>query len=188
MTDRLKELESACKDYEEDLVLHYYGENSEADGKRVAEHLAACGRCRLFVDDLRRLLPQMAKSEEMPQSFWDSYYRETVAKLAEQEERKFWWRSWLVPAQGWLVPAFGTAGVVVLVIGLLFGKGNLDSFMERSPVKIPQEILVDSNQLEFFKSMDILESLDHLEQQDGTKSQSNSTTHTDRTRYYRGVA
>jgi hypothetical protein len=188
MTDRLKELESACKDYEEDLVLHYYGENSEADGKRVAEHLAACGRCRLFVDDLRRLLPQMAKSEEMPQSFWDSYYRETVAKLAEQEERKFWWRSWLVPAQGWLVPAFGTAGVVVLVIGLLFGKGNLDSFMERSPVKIPQEILVDSNQLEFFKSMDILESLDHLEQQDGTKSQPNGTTHTDRTRYYRGVA
>ena len=36
--------------------------------------------------------------------------------------------------------------------------------------------------------MDILESLDHLEQQDGTKSQPNSTTHTDRTRYYRGVA
>jgi hypothetical protein len=111
-----------------------------------------------------------------------------VAKLAQQEERKFWWRSWLVPAQGWLVPAFGTAGVVVLVIGLLFGKGNLDSFMERSPVRIPQEILVDTNQLEFFKSMDILESLDHLEQQDGIKSQPNSTTHTDRTRYYRGVA
>ena len=128
----------------------------------------------------------MAKSEDMPQSFWDGYYRETVAKLAEQEERKFWWRSWLVPARGWLVPAFGTVGVVVLVVGLLFGKGNLGSFMEKSPVKIPQEVLVDTNQLEFFRSMDILESLDHLEQQDGTKGELNSTRHTERARYYRG--
>lgn len=188
MTARLKDLESACKDYEEDLVLYYYGENSGADRQRIAEHLSACVRCRVFVDDLQRLLPQMAdQSEEMPQSFWDSYYRETVAKLAEQEERKYWWRSWFAPARGWMVPAFGTVGVVVLVVGLLFGKGNLGSFMERSPVKIPQEILVDSNQLEFFKSMDILESLDHLEQQDGTKGQLNSTQ-TDRVRYSRDVA
>ena len=168
-------------------MLHYYGENSGADRQRIAEHLSACDRCRVFVDDLQRLLPQMAKSEEMPSHFGTATIRETVAKLAEQEERKFWWRSWFAPARGWMVPAFGTVGVVVLVVGLLFGKGNLGSFMERSPVKIPQEILVDSNQLEFFKSMDILESLDHLEQQDGTKGQLNSTQ-TDRVRYSRGVA
>jgi hypothetical protein len=169
MTNRTQGLESACKEYEEDLVLHYYGENSEDDRRRITQHLLVCDRCRVFVDDLRRVLPQMAKAEEMPQSFWDRYYRETVAKLAEQEKRKYWWRNWLTPARGWMVPAFGTLAGTVLVVGLLFGKGNLGSFVELPSRNVPQEIIADSNQLEFFRTMDMLESLDKLEQQDGTK-------------------
>lgn len=186
MTERLRELESACKDYEEDLVLYYYGELAGTDRAPIDDHLTACQRCTRFVDDLQRLLPQMAKADEMPQTFWDSYYRETIAKLDAQDDRKNWWRSWFT-TPGWMVPAFGTLGVVVLIVGLLFGKGNLTVFSDRSPVKIPQEVLVDSNQLEFFKSMDLLESLDHLEQQDGTKSELNST-HSERVSSNREVA
>ena len=187
MTNRMQGLESACKEYEEDLVLHYYGENSEDDRCRIAQHLLACERCRIFVDDLRRVLPQMAKAEEMPQSFWDSYYRETVAKLAEQEERRYWWSSWLTPVRGWMVPAFGTLAGTVLVVGLLFGKGNLGSFVERPSRNIPQEITADSNQLEFFSTMDLLESLDKLEQQDGTQSELQKT-HSSRVTLYKGLA
>lgn len=187
MTNRMQGLESACKEYEEDLVLHYYGENSEDDRRRIAQHLLACERCRIFVDDLRRVLPQMAKAEEMPQSFWDSYYRETVAKLAEQEERKYWWRSWLMPVRGWMVPAFGTLAGTVLVVGLLFGKGNLGFFVEGPSRNIPQEITADSNQLEFFRTMDMLESLDNLEQQDGTKNELQNT-HSSQVKLYQGVA
>ncbi|HVO95241.1 MAG TPA: hypothetical protein VMT22_20465 [Terriglobales bacterium] len=186
MTERSRELESACKDYEEDLVLHYYGECGDADRKRIVGHLTDCTRCRHFVDDLQRLLPQMGKTEEMPQVFWDNYYRETIAKLDAQDERKPWWRSCLVFTHGWMVPAFGTVGIIVLIVGLLFGRGNLSIFNDRSPVKIPQEVLVDSNQLEFFKSMDLLESLDRLEQQDGTKGELNNT-HTERVSFDRQV-
>ena len=78
-------LQSACKEFEEDLVLHYYCETSDEERRRIGEHLCGCLRCQSFVDDLRRLLPQMARSEELPQSFWDNYYRETVAKLAQQD-------------------------------------------------------------------------------------------------------
>ena len=52
----------------------------------------------------------------------------------------------------WMVPAFGTVGVAILVVGLLFGKGNLSSFIQRPAERIPQEILADENQLQFFES------------------------------------
>jgi hypothetical protein len=171
-------LETACKQYEEDLVLHYYGENSDGEKGRVEEHLTRCHSCRSFLDDLGRLLPQMADAEQMPQAFWDSYYRETVSKLAEQDERKRWWRSLFKPMQTWMVPAFGSVAVAVLVVALVVGKGNLRLFVEPRAERIPQEILADQNQLEFFESMDMLEALGRLERQDDqrpdeTRSQSN---------------
>jgi len=160
-------LSGACKKYEEDLVLYYYGESSAADGHRVERHLSECLACRRFVDDLRGLLPQMAKSQELPQTFWDSYYRETVAKLSQRAERNDWWRNLLAPMKTWLVPAFGTAAVAVLALGLLFGRGSLPSFVDGSSAYLPEEIIADANQLEFFRSLDMLESLGQLEEQDG---------------------
>jgi hypothetical protein len=180
-------LQSACKDFEEDLVLYYYGETSDADRHRVGQHLSTCARCQRFVDDLYRLLPQMARSEQLPESFWDNYYRETLAKLAQQEERKYWWRALFTPARVWMMPAFGTVAVAVLVIGLLFGKGNLSSLIHRPSEKIPQEVLADENQLQFFESMDLLESLGNLENQDNQKSDS-TNSQSSRVRLQSGVA
>lgn len=168
----IESLESACKQYEEDLVLYYYGENSEEERRRVERHLLSCRSCGRFLDDLRGLLPQMAQAEEVPQTFWDNYYRETVAKLTDHDEREPWWRRLFAPARLWMVPAFGTVVAAVLVIGLVFGKGNLRLFVEPHQEKIPQEILTDRNQLEFFESMDMLESLSKLEAQDDQKTNS----------------
>ena len=163
-------LKSACKQYEEDLVLHYYGENSEGERSKVELHLAGCDPCRLFLEDLRKLLPQITQAEELPQSFWDNYYRETVSKLASYEEKKYWWRSLFTPMRTWMVPAFGSVVAAVLVIGLMFGNDNLKLFVEPQVEKIPQEILADRNQLEFFESMEILEALSKLEAQDEPKT------------------
>jgi len=33
-------LQSACKEFEEDLVLYYYGETSEEERRRVGQHLS----------------------------------------------------------------------------------------------------------------------------------------------------
>ncbi|MGH7853716.1 MAG: anti-sigma factor family protein [Candidatus Binatia bacterium] len=163
-------LKSACKQYEEDLVLHYYGENSEGERLNVERHLADCDSCRLFIEDLRKLLPRITQTEEMPQSFWDNYYRETVSKLTSYEEKKYWWRSFFAPMQNWMVPALGSLATAVLVVGLMFGNDNLKLFVEPQVERIPQEILADKNQLEFFESMEILEALSKLEAQDEPKT------------------
>lgn len=163
-------LEGACKSFEEDLVLFYYGESEDADRRRVEQHLPNCTACRRFVDDLRRLLPDMAQCEALPQSFWDAYYRDTLAKLAEQEKQKYWWRDLFAPLKVWAVPAFGTMAVAVLAIGLVLGRGDSKRVTEGSSDAIPQAILSDANQLEFFESMDMLEALSKLEEQDELKA------------------
>ena len=159
-------LSGACKKYEEDLVLFYYGEIDAADRQRLEGHLCQCTACQCFVDDLRGLLPQLAKSQELPESFWQGYYRETIAKLAERQTRNNWWRNLFAPWKAWLVPAFGTAAVAVLALGLLFAKGSLPLSMHGSPAKLPEEIIADANQLEFFSSLDMLESLSQIEPQE----------------------
>jgi len=170
MIERKQTLETACRDFEEDLVLYYYGDDSEAERGRVEVHIRTCVRCQRFLDDLRRLLPQMAQPESLPQSFWDGYYRETVAKIAAQRDRSSWWRNFLAPMRAWALPVLATASVAVLAVGLLIGKGGWNPQAVRPRANIPQEILTDASQLEFFNSMDMIESLPALEALDGGKT------------------
>ncbi len=169
--ERNRNLETACREFEEDLVLYYYGDGSEAERGRVEGHIRTCARCHRFLDDLRRLLPQMAQPESLPQSFWDGYYRETVAKIAAQRDRSSWWRNFLAPMQSWALPVFATASVAVLAVGLLIGKDGWNPQTFRPRANIPQEILTDASQLEFFNSMDMIESLPALEALDGSKTE-----------------
>jgi anti-sigma factor RsiW len=173
MGKRSMALQNACGEFEADLVLYYYGEGSATERDRVEKHLAACGRCSHFMDDLRTLLPQMSQTMELPQSFWDTYYRETVQKLEQSQERRSWWRSLLPNFGGWAIPAFGTAVIAVLAVTLVFGKGDWSLRSKSAPqVSIPEDILSDSSRLEFFNSLDLLESLPTLEKMDGNTPES----------------
>lgn len=172
MKERRVALENACGEFEADLVLYYYGEGSQVERLRVESHLEACQRCNRFLDDLRGLLPRVSKETELPQTFWDNYYREVVDKLDRERERKSRWRN-LIPTFGtWAVPAFGTAAVAVIAVALVFGKGDWSLRWTRAQQEsIPQEILSDSRRLEFFESMDLLESLTALENMDGSRTE-----------------
>ena len=180
-------LQSACKEFEEDLVLYYYGETNDSERRRIGQHLSGCGRCQKFMGDLYRLLPHMAQCEDVPQSFWDNYYRETMAKLAQQEQRKRWWQGLIPQMNVWMVPAFGSVVMVVLVVALLFGKDNLSLFSPRPSENIPHEILADDNQLQFFESMDLIESLSKLEAQDEQKPKA-IDSQSSRARLQHGIA
>jgi predicted anti-sigma-YlaC factor YlaD len=163
-----QKLESACSAFEADLVLYYYGDVAEAERRRIESHCQNCFRCRRFLDDLNRLLPQMAKAKPLPADFWDSYYKETVQKLAAQEARGSWWRNLFAPMHVWLIPAFGTVAVAALAVTLVLGKSAWNfQWTPPQQVKIPQEVLADANKVEFFESMDLLESLGVLEKMDG---------------------
>jgi anti-sigma factor RsiW len=160
---KTEHLESACKKFEEDLVLYYYGEGSPAERARVENHLQSCGRCVGFLNDLSRLLPRLAEAKELPDSFWNAYYKEVLAKLAAQQESTAWWRGFFAPLRPWAVPAFATAVIATFALALVLERGMLDFQRERSWDTVPREVIVDSTQLEFFKSMDMLETLSVLE-------------------------
>ncbi|HTN69890.1 MAG TPA: hypothetical protein VMO00_02265 [Methylomirabilota bacterium] len=177
MKKRTRTLENACKEFEADLVLYYYGDDSEADHRRVERHCEECSLCRRFLADLRELLPQMAKPQELPPRFWDDYHNEMVEKLALHREQSPWWRNFFAPVRAWALPAFGTAAVAVLTFALIFGKGTSHLWPSHSQGNIPQEILADTNQLEFFDSMDMLESLHTLEALDGTRTAPTTSRH-----------
>jgi hypothetical protein len=170
MRDTIHKLEGACSKFEADLVLYYYGDIPEAERSRIEDHCRLCSRCARFVEDLHKLLPQIAKPAALPQGFWDDYYRETMRKLATvQESRRSWWREFFAPVHVWMIPAFGTVAVAVLAIGLMLEKGHWDlPLMSSRQDVIPQEILADQNKVEFFESMDLLESLGPLEKMDGS--------------------
>ena len=168
MKPQNRTLESACKEFEADLVLYYYGDDSEADHLRVQRHCSECSRCRRFLDDLHQFLPQMAQPREMPESFWDNYYGEIVQKLALEREQPPWWREFLGSMRFWALPAFGTVAAATLAFLFVFNSG---AHPKRSSPQIPQEILSDPRSVEFFKSMDLLESLSKLEQNDDSTIQ-----------------
>lgn len=165
-----KQLERMCKESEEDLVLYYYGEIADEEKRRLEQHLGHCLGCGRFIEDLHRLLPRMALPEELPQSFWDDYYRETVAKLRDQREQKFYWRELFAPMRTWMIPAFGTAVIAALALGAVLSKGNLSSLYNQPPERIPTEIVTDTEQLEFFRSLDMLEALSALEGMESSKA------------------
>lgn len=167
-------ISDACQTLEEDLVLYYYGEIDAAEHQRLERHLSRCLACRHFVDDLRGLLPKLAKRQELPENFWEHYYRETVAKLNQREGYLYRWRNFFAPMRTWLMPAFGTVAVATLALGLFFAKGSLPWFLDGSSAKLPDAILADANQLEFFSSLDMLEALSQLDEHDGDKMKSRS--------------
>jgi hypothetical protein len=174
MIMRTKKLETMCKGFEEDLVLYYYGELGDREKQRVEQHLGKCVGCGCFVEDLHRLLPQIGLPEELPKSFWDDYYREMVAKLTYQREQKFYWRNLFAPMRMWMIPAFGTAVIAALAFGVVLSKGNLSSLYNQAPERIPREIVTDTEQLEFFRSLDMLEALSALEGMETSKADSHA--------------
>jgi Putative zinc-finger len=169
-----KKLETMCKRFEEDLVLYYYGEIGDDEKRRLEQHLGHCVGCGRFIEDLHRLLPEIAPTEELPQSFWDNYYRETVAKLTHQREQKFYWRNLFVPLRMWMIPAFGTAIIAGLAFGVVLSKGNLNSLYNQPQETIPREIVTDTEQLEFFRSLDMLEALSGLEGLETSKAEAHA--------------
>jgi predicted anti-sigma-YlaC factor YlaD len=162
-TDR--SLSTTCKAFEEDLVLFYYGELTGTDRNKIDTHVHDCQSCALYIKELATLLPMTAEADEPLPVFWDNYSREMRHKLDEISERKWWWQTLPTLFQSWTLPAFATAAVVVLALSLTFGTavwrdnevpGDEEGFMEVLP-------MADAENLEFFRTMEVLDALDLLE-------------------------
>lgn len=167
--DHRKELPLvACKDFEQDLVLYYYGECVETERNRVETHIDGCAPCRHFLKELRTLLPLTAKPDKPPQAFWEGYSREMRRKLAAVGPKGPWWRGFFSFLRPWPVPALAAALVLVLALTFTFTKGMWRSEEQLSEEEAVLEILPMAENLEFFKTMDLIESMELIEALEGT--------------------
>src|SRR5262245_10902928 len=157
----------ACKQFEEDLVLYYYGELGGSERMTVEGHVQSCQSCRLYLKELESILPLTVKPDEPPPAFWDDYSREMRRKLAEAGERKSWWQSSALFLQPWAIPVSATAIVAVLAMTLTFGKGFWSSKDSPQNDEAFMEILPTTENLEFFKTMEVLDAMDLLENMGG---------------------
>jgi hypothetical protein len=155
---------TACQSLEQDLVLYYYGELSEPDRGQVVTHVQACGGCSLYLKQLETLLPITRKADDPPQPFWDDYSRELRRKIARINDRTSWWRDLASFFQPWTVPAFATVALVVLAVTLTLGKGFWSSRNDPQVDETFMEIFPLAENLDFFKTMEVLDSLDLLEE------------------------
>lgn len=171
MNQRKDSLQPACKDFEASVVLYYYGDCEEPERGKVEGHLKGCILCSRFLEELRAFLPLMAKPKELPQTFWDNYYRELQEKLTAMDEAKPWWRRAFAFLGPWTVPALGTAAILILVSTFTLTKGIWRPPGRSAEEAAPREIRAVTKNLDFFQTMDLLESLDFLESLEETRAE-----------------
>src|SRR5918996_4197881 len=108
--------------HEDDLVLHYYGEMTDADESRVVSHLAACGACGESYRRLQRVLTAIEASA--PAEAADGFERTVWARLEPElsaRNLRQGWRGWLVLSP----PHLALAAAVVVLVGGAFFAGRL---------------------------------------------------------------
>ncbi|MBI4524890.1 MAG: zf-HC2 domain-containing protein [Deltaproteobacteria bacterium] len=152
-----------CKNFEQDLVLYYYGECEGEDRNKVAAHLIVCRSCRRFLQELSAMLQVAAKTDEPSAAFWESYSREMRYKLADLEDE----RSWLGAFFAWFPvwrPAW--AAVVAFLLVVSFAGAVWHSKEHPANQKLAEIAVIEQN-MEFFRTMDLLSAVDFLEALDG---------------------
>jgi hypothetical protein len=152
-----------CKEYEQDLILYYYGELGEGELDRVEVHLKGCDSCRRTLEALGSLLPRTVKEDHPPQSFWDDYSRELRGKLDQVEAKVSWWDRMVSLIRPWPVPVAATAIVILLALTVTLNR-NLRRPEQAPPVNEEIfEIFRMADDVDFYKNLDLLDSMDMLE-------------------------
>ena len=162
MNEQTKTLASPCGELEENLVLFHYGDLDGAERSALQAHLHSCAACAGYLKELETWLPLTLKADQPPETFWTDYNRELRQKLDRAAEKKSWRQTLSDIFQPRWMPAFATAGIVALALTLTIGRGIWSTNDSQDDAAIMEMLPVAEN-LEFFKTMDVLDNLDLLE-------------------------
>jgi anti-sigma factor RsiW len=156
-----------CKEQEENLVLFHYGDLPGAERSDMQAHLQSCAACAAYLRDLTALMPLTIETDQPPQGFWTDYNREFRHKLDGLAERKNWRQRLADLWQPRWLPTFATAAVVALALTFTLGKGMWSKNDPTQEDAAIMELLPVAENLDFFKSMEVLDDLDLLESMGG---------------------
>jgi hypothetical protein len=102
---------------DDDLVLHYYGEMSDAAEARACAHLDECAECR---ENLRRLQRVMAAIDSVPVPEPEAFFEgRTWARLQPSMAQAPRSRAWALP---WRAVAWGAAAALVVIAAFVAGQ------------------------------------------------------------------
>ncbi|HKY08108.1 MAG TPA: hypothetical protein VJQ55_07705 [Candidatus Binatia bacterium] len=163
MTERSKIAVSPCREHEENLVMFHYGDLDGRDKLTLQEHLCRCASCTNYLDELAALLPLALKIDQPPETFWSDYTRELRRKLDGSTEHRSWVQALRDYFQPRWLPAAATAGVIALAVTFTLGQRTWWSDDPSQQEAAIMEMLPVAENLEFFKTMDVLDNLDLLE-------------------------
>ena len=106
---------------EEQLILHYYGENAGASRREIAAHLEACAECRARHESLKSALAAVANAAVPERS--ETYGREVWQRLRPRlaDRGPAWWAAWLQPRRWALAGSLAAALVVAFLAGRHWG-------------------------------------------------------------------
>jgi len=151
-----------CTKLEADLVLLHYGDLDGDERQRLQTHVTGCTGCSDYLNELTTLLPLTVKTDAPPQEFWMNYNRELRHKIDAAVENKSWWQSFAAIFKPGYLPAFATAAVLVLALTFTLGGGFWSGKNGTNEDELSEALPVAEN-LEFFRTMDVLDELDLLE-------------------------
>jgi hypothetical protein len=123
-----------CSD--DELVLHYYGED-----QAPAPHLAGCGECAARYRELEAVLQSVYSVEAPPRG--DQYGLEVWTRIRHRlpEPQPAWRTLWRGLWMQWPTATFATAALALIVAG--FAAGRLWPETTPSPVAVPAPLLAD---------------------------------------------
>jgi len=156
-------LRPACKKFERDLILYYYGECAAAERLRVEAHFRICPSCSRYTEELHRLLPLTIEADDPPATFWENYSAEVQRKLAGAEPQRPWWHRASSFLRPWPVPALATALALLLALTLTFTYRMSGERGLPPEAGALLEFLPMAENLEFYEAMELLDVMDILE-------------------------
>lgn len=163
MAAQRNSLATACKAFEEDLVLFHYDELGGAERQALQSHVNGCAACAAYLQDLAKLMPLTVSADEPAQGFWDNYSRELRRKLDDAAEKRPWWESLANLWQPRVLSAVAGAAVITIALVFTFGRGGRPTAELSQDDEAMIEAMPVAENLEFFKTMEVLDDLDLLE-------------------------
>ncbi len=160
MASQKELIATACRALEADLVLYHYRDLAGGEREKVEHHIASCAGCARYLNELAVLLPLSARNDEPGQEFWLDYNRELRQKLDTAAQPRSWWLS----LARVIHPRYlaGVAAAFILVLAVTVGKGIWSPKPAIQDEELIEGLPVTEN-LEFFRTMDVLDNLELLE-------------------------